>query len=98
MATLEAREALALCAGGARFDLISCDLMMPHMTGMELHHELEEIAPEQAARMIFVSGGAFNEKAQRFFADRPNQTIEKPFDAANLRAIGQRYLARTSST
>ncbi len=34
-----AREALAMCAAGEKFDLILCDLMMPVMTGMELYHD-----------------------------------------------------------
>jgi len=42
--------------------------------------------------MIFVTGGAFTAEAQRFLAERPKQTLEKPFDAANLRAIMQRFL------
>ncbi len=36
------REALALLAGEARFDLILCDLMMPDVTGMDLHAELAQ--------------------------------------------------------
>ncbi|MDB4884199.1 MAG: hypothetical protein JWL95_2965 [Gemmatimonadetes bacterium] len=87
-----AREALALCAGGEQFDLILCDLMMPSMTGMELYLELERVAPDQAKRMIFVTGGAFTEKARRFLAETANEHIEKPFHAANLRAVVQRYL------
>src|SRR6185437_12021218 len=42
------REALELVLGGARFDLIFCDLMMPEMTGMDLHAALLEAVPEQA--------------------------------------------------
>jgi CheY-like chemotaxis protein len=87
-----AAEALALCVGGAPFDLILCDLMMPEMTGMDLHRELSRLAPELAARMIFITGGAFTEKARSFLTQTPKEQIEKPFQAANLRAIVQRYL------
>ena len=87
-----AKEALALCAAGERFDLILCDLMMPAMTGMDLHRELTRVAPEQAARMIFLTGGAFTPAAQRFLADDSHEYVEKPFDSANLRAIIQRHL------
>ena len=87
-----AKEALALCAGGERFDLILCDLMMPDMTGMDLHRELSLVAPEQANRMIFVTGGAFTDRARQFLSETPREHIEKPFHAANLRAIIQRYL------
>ena len=90
--TVAATEALALCASGEKFDLILCDLMMPEMTGMDLHRELSLVAPEQADRMIFVTGGAFTEKARRFLSETPKEHLEKPFASANLRAIVQRYL------
>ena len=92
VSTVDARKALALCTAGERFDLILCDLMMPVMTGMDLHSELSLLAPEQAKAMIFVTGGAFTEKTRSFLSDTPKEHIEKPFDAANLRAIVQRYL------
>ena len=92
VATVDARKALALCAAGEKFDLILCDLMMPVMTGMELHSEISLISPEQAKAMIFVTGGAFTDKTRSFLSDTPKEHIEKPFDAANLRAIVQRYL------
>lgn len=92
VATVEAKEALSLCARGETFDLILCDLMMPVMTGMELHQQLSRVAPEQAERMIFVTGGAFTEKGRHFLSETPKEYIEKPFDSANLRAIVRRYL------
>lgn len=82
-----AREALGLMAGGHHFDAILCDLMMPEMTGMDLHAELARTAPEQAARMIFLTGGAFTPKARAFLDATPNQRLEKPFDTMHLRAI-----------
>ena len=87
---------LALCVDGEKFDLILCDLMMPDMTGMDLHRELARLVPEQASRMIFLTGGAFTAKARRFLSETPKEHIEKPFDPANLRAIAQRYLAERS--
>jgi CheY-like chemotaxis protein len=87
-----AAEALALCTGGGAFDLILCDLMMPEMTGMDLHRELSRAAPDQAGRMIFITGGAFTEKARTFLSETPKEQIEKPFETANLRAIVHRYL------
>jgi PAS domain S-box-containing protein len=87
-----AKAALALCAGGASFDLILCDLMMPAMTGMELHDELARVAPEQAKRMIFLTGGAFTERAQAFLAEASREHVEKPFTSTGLRALVQRHL------
>jgi len=92
VATQSGTEALALFAAGERFDLILCDLMMPQMTGEELYRELSRVSPEQAKRMIFLTGGAFTPSAQRFLADSAIEYIEKPFDSSNLRAIVQRHL------
>jgi CheY-like chemotaxis protein len=77
---------------GEKFDLILCDLMMPEMTGMDLHRELSRVAPEQASRMIFLTGGAFTDKARQFLSETVKEYLEKPFDPVNLRAIVQRYL------
>ena len=88
----DGKEALARCAGGEQFDLILCDLMMPDMTGMDLHRELSRVAPEQANRMIFLTGGAFTEKARLFLSETAQEYIEKPFAPANLRAIVRRHL------
>jgi CheY-like chemotaxis protein/anti-sigma regulatory factor (Ser/Thr protein kinase) len=92
VAVVAAKKALALCASGEKFDLILCDLMMPDMTGMDLHRELLRVAPEQADRMIFLTGGAFTAKARHFLSETPKEHLDKPFDPANLRAIVQRFL------
>ena len=85
--TGRAEEALRQIADGERFDVILCDLMMPQMTGMDLHAELSRVSREQAGRMIFLTGGAFTTWARAFLDRTPNQSIEKPFDALHLRAL-----------
>ena len=92
VALVAAKDALALCTQGETFDVILCDLMMPDMTGMDLHGELSRIAPSVADRMIFMTGGAFTAEARRFLSETPKEHLEKPFDPANLRAIVQRHL------
>jgi CheY-like chemotaxis protein len=87
-----ATEALRRLSGGERFDLILCDLMMPGMTGMDLHARLRELAPDQAARMVFMTGGAFTENAQAFLTRQPNPSIEKPFKGAKLRELVSQLL------
>jgi CheY-like chemotaxis protein len=85
--THRAQDALALIVGGDRFDVILCDLMMPEMTGMEFHGELVRASPEQADKIVFVTGGAFTSRARSFLDQVKNRRFEKPFDAAQLRAI-----------
>ncbi|MCI0749887.1 MAG: response regulator [Nevskiales bacterium] len=84
---LNAADALRRMVAGERFDVVLCDLMMPHMTGMELHAELLRIAPDQAARMVFLTGGAFTLAARTFLDTVPNQRLDKPFDTQKLRAL-----------
>lgn len=82
-----ASDARARVAQGEHFDVVLCDLMMPEMTGMELHAELVRVDPDQAARMIFMTGGAFTAKARAFLDGIPNTHIEKPFDVKLLRSL-----------
>ncbi|MDO9018634.1 MAG: PAS domain S-box protein [Deltaproteobacteria bacterium] len=87
-----AREALTLIGAGQRYDVILCDVMMPQMTGIELHTELGRLAADQQERMIFVTGGTFTPKARAFFDKAPNALIEKPFNLRNLRAVVREQL------
>lgn len=82
-----AAEALAKLTAGERFDLIICDLMMPHMTGMELHKSLLVLDREQAERVVFMTGGAFSQEARTFLGQVGNTVVEKPFEIARLRAV-----------
>jgi DNA-binding NtrC family response regulator len=74
-----AREVLDLVARGETWDAVLCDLMMPGMSGMDLHAELALRAPELAGRVIFMTGGAYTQQAQDFLARVPNRRLEKPF-------------------
>jgi PAS domain S-box-containing protein len=90
-------QAIALLEGGARFDLILCDLMMPNVTGMELHEMVLALAPAQAGRMVFMTGGAFTERASAFLDAATNELITKPLPkAADLRALARRYVDETT--
>ena len=80
-------EALHRIQSNERFDLILCDLMMPQMTGMELHDRIAQIDGDQAGRIVFLTGGAFTPTARQFLDRVPNQRIEKPFDAQHLRVL-----------
>jgi CheY-like chemotaxis protein len=79
-------EALALLAKDP-FDCILCDLMMPTLSGMDLHAELERRGRGEERRMIFMTGGAFTPRAREFIASVPNHVLEKPFSADSVEAL-----------
>jgi CheY-like chemotaxis protein len=82
-----ARAALKLLDQGSRYDLILCDVMMPGMTGMDLYQELSRTVPDQAQRIVFMTGGAFTPRALSFLQEVPNPKLSKPLDLRQLRAL-----------
>jgi len=87
LALTQAQEALRRIAAGERFDVILCDLMMPLMTGVEFYQQLSTLDPEQAERVVFLTGGAFTANSRAFLDEVPNARMEKPFEVQNLRAL-----------
>lgn len=80
----DAQTALGHVLSGKDFDLIFCDLLMPRMSGMDLYERLKEDRPGVHERIVFMTGGAFTERAAQFLATVPNPKLVKPFD---LRAL-----------
>jgi PAS domain S-box-containing protein len=87
MALTSAREAHQRLTGGEQFDIILCDIMMPEMSGIDLYEELARISPALAARMVFLTGGAFTARAREFLAQIKNPCVEKPFLPQELQAL-----------
>ena len=72
------------CLSARSFDLVICDLKMPGMTGMALFEQLESERPEQAARFLFTTGGAWAAESQRFIAKHAERIVPKPFNRQQL--------------
>jgi CheY-like chemotaxis protein len=95
VALRESREALERITHGERFDVILCDLVMPLLDGPTVHAAVDRVDREQAARMIFITGGAPTDRARRFLADPTRRVVTKPFDSAALRALVEDLLVAT---
>jgi len=94
-AVLSGAEAIELLREGGRFDVIFCDLMMPDITGMDLYEVLSKEAPDQADKIVFLTGGAFTARARQFLDEVSNQCIEKPFGIRQiLSLVAERVRAR----
>lgn len=92
--SVEPRAVAERLLAGERFDVILCDLMMPAMTGMELHASVAKKVPEQAERFVFVTGGAFTPAATDFVGRVSNTVLEKPYDLRALHAALAVHLHR----
>jgi len=91
-------QARELLEGGAEFDVILCDLMMPRLSGMDLHEWAALQRPEAARRMVFMTGGAFTTRARRFLERVPaGRVVEKPFEAPDLLALIRRHVQATQA-
>ncbi len=90
------REGLSLIRQGAHYDLIVCDLMMPELTGMDFHATLLEEVPEIAERVVFLTGGAFTDRARGYLERVGNLTLEKPVKPDVLRAMLDNLLGANS--
>ena len=74
------------------FDMILCDMMMPEVSGLDLHAWLRERSPGLAKQLVFVTGGAFTPRAREYLASVENITLEKPIDAKKLKKTVEEFI------
>lgn len=99
------REAIDRIIAG-RYDVILCDLMMPDVSGPDVHAAVVAARPDLAPRFIFMTGGAFTPRGREFLsavASVSATVLDKPFDmpaldAAVLRVASASRSAATAST
>jgi signal transduction histidine kinase len=82
--------------GRERFDVVVCDLMMPAGGGERLYRDLARADPDQAARLVFLTGGASSEAARHFLAGQPQPVLEKPLELAALAAAAELVTSRAT--
>jgi CheY-like chemotaxis protein len=88
--TTQPAQALEWIVSGESFDVILCDVMMPEMNGVELRARIDAIDPDQAARIVFVTGGVLLPHVRALLESVPNAWIEKPIDIDGLRELVRR--------
>jgi CheY-like chemotaxis protein len=97
-ATTDPNEALKSISGGETYDVILCDVMMPQMNGIELRDRIAADAPDQAARIVFVTGGILIPHVRSLLETVPNAWIEKPIDLEGLRDLVRRRVRADAAT
>ncbi len=92
-----AREALSLVSAGQRFEVILSDLMMPDMSGEDLVTALRQVAPEQAGRVVIMTGGAFTPRSEEFLRSLHLPHLTKPLTLESLRGAIRTALEASSA-
>jgi two-component system, cell cycle sensor histidine kinase and response regulator CckA len=78
------REALKSLDHDSAYDVIICDVMMPYMSGFDFLNEVRARDHDLAARVIFMTGGAFSDPTQQLLNELSNPVLEKPFETRAL--------------
>ncbi len=89
----EAGQALGLLRGGAPFDVLVTDVVMPGMTGPELIRELRRLRPELPAVMI----SGYTEPADLTASGGPGFFVRKPFTPNALSATIEAAMSQASA-
>jgi DNA-binding response OmpR family regulator len=69
------------------YDAILLDLRMGDGGGDVLYHDLRVSDPEQAARVVFVTGDTQSDAARRFLAEAGRPSLSKPFQLDDLATV-----------
>lgn len=80
------QSATELVRSTKRIDTILCDLAMPRMSGPEFYAWLEEHEPGLCTSVVFVTGGAFNARAEAFLQTHDVTVVHKPCTRRELRS------------
>jgi len=83
---------------GQRYDVVLCDLMMPHLTGSQLFQRVLELDGEQARRFVFLTGGAYDEENAAFLNVVKNEVLDKPYEVERLREVVANWVAEPYSS
>ncbi|HEY2365717.1 MAG TPA: response regulator, partial [Polyangiaceae bacterium] len=78
-----AERARDLLETGA-FDAVVCDVMMPTITGIDLHLHVLDRNPALAKKFVFMTGGTYTARARDYLEKVANPRLTKPFEIHDL--------------
>ena len=101
------RHDVSICTSGragltqleqdAHFDLVLCDLMMPDVSGAAVFEAVKRDHPELVARFVFMTGGAFTDRAREFLSQHAGAQLEKPFNIADIEKLLRQFAAASAA-
>ena len=92
---LDSRQGLALLQRKP-YDLLICDLHMPHLDGRSLYRELSRLGNSLAQRLVFVTGDMLSPRTVEFLESNAVPCLAKPFLVEELKEFVHRALSRTA--
>lgn len=66
------------------FDVILCDVVMPHMPGDMFYHAVQKVKPRLCERFIFITAHGENVRVQEFLHQVSEMVLMKPFHLDDL--------------
>jgi two-component system NtrC family sensor kinase len=76
-----------------RYDIIITDMKMPGLDGASFYRQLRDRDPEQARRVIFITGDTVSPDTRAFLQHVSNPVLSKPFKIGPLRDAIESVLA-----
>ena len=84
--TSNAAEAMRMLSEGG-YDALLVDIRMPGTSGIDLHRIVAEQDPDQADRVVFMTGDYANEDVIASVKSTGNHLLEKPFTLDELTGV-----------
>jgi signal transduction histidine kinase len=85
--TSSGRHALDMLRRDDGFDLVLCDVMMPDVGGLDVYETLRREERPVHARVRFMTGGAYSERARALLLEVGRPMLEKPFRLSDVETI-----------
>lgn len=87
-------EALDVIRAGQRFDVIISDVMMPRMTGLDLHREIARLDHAQAKQIVFTTASLLPLGDVETLQRLRNLVLMKPIGVGALRELVRTRVGR----
>lgn len=83
---------------GHLVDVILCDMMMPDLSGPDVYARIAERDRPLANAMVFISGGNFTPRSERFRSSVANTFLDKPLTRGELQRTLAKVTPRAAAT